>query len=95
MQKLKYILFFFLSVLAGFVFGLYFTILTGVAEGQGLAAGAILIFNAVTGFVLALILAIFVALKVKPTSIVTSNKLLLICNVVLITGLIVIIKCSY
>ncbi|TXB69554.1 hypothetical protein [Phaeodactylibacter luteus] len=74
--------------LAGWLLGVSYTLVSGVAEGQGLAAGAILIVNAGIGLLLALIASIWTmrsgALPLKK-----GNLGLLLANVLLITALLV------
>lgn len=72
--------------LAGWLLGVGYTLVSGVAEGQGLAAGAILIVNAGIGLLLALIASIW-AMRSGAVPLKKGNLGLLLANILLIAAL--------
>ena len=66
------VLSYFVSLIGGFFCGLSVCALTGAAENQGLAGGAIVLFYGLIGSALALILAFFIAYKFGKKVIVGS-----------------------
>lgn len=87
-----YILLFLLCSLLGFSSGLLFTILSGTAKEQGLAAGGILVFNAAVGMILGIAIAIITTTKVDKGHIPKTTIVMAVLNIVLITILILKIK---
>lgn len=92
LKVLSYILFYLLSSIFGLVSGMLYTILSETAKGQGLAAGGILVFNALVGLLLGITIATLVTVKVENKQIPKTNKIMTTINVVLIVILTLIIK---
>lgn len=79
------LLFYLLMILVFFFFGVYFAVITGAADGQGLAAGAIVIgYGVFTAFV-ALLVSFFIAYSASPNTIVRLNQGLAIILLVFIS----------
>jgi hypothetical protein len=70
------LLFYFFMVLVFFFAGVYFAGLTGAAEGQGLAGGAIILGYGVIAAFFALLFSVFMAYSVQRDHIVRINKIL-------------------
>jgi hypothetical protein len=63
LRKLAYIVLFLLCSLLGLTSGFLFTILSGTAKEQGLAAGGILVFNALVGMLVGITIATITTAK--------------------------------
>jgi len=72
--------------------GLFYTLITGSAKGQGLASGGILVFNALTGLLLGVLSSAFVIIKIKNASISLLNKIAAVSLLIYIVIIIMIIK---
>jgi phosphoglycerol transferase MdoB-like AlkP superfamily enzyme len=72
------LLFYLLTILVFFVLGMLLAGLSGVAEGQGLAGGAIVFFYGIVSAFLAFIVSLFIAFKAKHKTVVVLNKILAI-----------------
>lgn len=92
LKVLSYILLYLLGGTFGLVSGLLYTIISGTAKDQGLAAGGILVFNALVGLLLGIIIATLVTVKVENKQIPKTNKIMTITNVALILILTLLIK---
>ncbi len=69
------LLMYLLVILVFFIAGMTFAGVFGVAEGKGLAGGAIVFFYGVTTAIIAFILALFVAHNAKLGTIIKINKI--------------------
>lgn len=74
------------------MFGVFYTLISGSAEGQGLAAGGILLFNALLGLILGVLSGVLAIVKMKYVATSNLNKLVAIFNLVCITIMVFIIK---
>lgn len=92
LKKGGYILLVFQTGLLGLLIGLYYTLFSGSAEGQGLAAGAILVFNAMIGLTTGVLSGIFAVIKLQPKTVLKTNKIVAIINLIGIMAMIFIIK---
>ncbi len=92
LRQLTYFLLYLLCSLFGLTSGLLFTILSGSAKEQGLAAGGILVFNALAGMLLGIAIATIITVKVDNRHIPKTNKIMTVLNCILIALLILIIK---
>ncbi|MCF8365516.1 MAG: hypothetical protein K9H16_07035 [Bacteroidales bacterium] len=72
------LLFYMLAVLVFLLAGMTYAGISGAADGQGLAGGAILIFYGIVFALGALIASLFVVFYFSKTVIVTANRILLI-----------------
>ena len=72
------VLFVLLTLLISFVFGVVFASLSGAAEGQGLAGGAIVFFYGLIGSIIGLIGGIILVRNSKKATIIKFNKVLMI-----------------
>jgi len=72
--------------------GLLYTLFSGSAEGQGLAAGGILIFNAMIGLTTGILSGVFAVIKLKRNTVLNANIFLAIINLVGIVTMMFIIK---
>lgn len=79
------LLFYLLMILVFFFVGVYFAVITGAAEGQGLAAGAIVIGYGVFTAFAALFVSFFIAYSASPEAIVRLNQGLAITLLVFIS----------
>ena len=89
---MSYILLVFQTSLLGLILGLFYTKFSGSAEGQGLAAGGILVFNAIVGLVVGLLSGVFAVVKLEQKTILKLNKIGAIINLVCITTMMIIVK---
>ncbi|NBC64057.1 MAG: hypothetical protein GVY07_00160 [Bacteroidetes bacterium] len=72
------LLLYLLMILVFFFVGVYYAVITGAAEGQGLAAGAIVVgYGVFTGF-LALLVSFFIAYYASAKVVVRFNQVLAI-----------------
>ncbi|NBC05170.1 MAG: hypothetical protein GVY20_15920 [Bacteroidetes bacterium] len=79
------LLLYLLMILVFFFLGVYYAVITGAADGQGLAAGAIVIgYGFFTAFV-ALLISFFIAYSASPKTIVRLNQGLAIILLVFIS----------
>lgn len=76
MIKPAALLFYLLIILVFFAIGILYAGLTGAAEGQGLAGGAIVFFYGIISAFLAFIFSLFVVYKVEYRTIVIANRVL-------------------
>lgn len=74
--KLASILMYMLTLLLFFIVGMTIAGVTGVAKNQGLAGGAIVFFYGIITAIIAFIVALFVAFKTTPETILKINKIL-------------------
>jgi uncharacterized protein YacL len=82
------LLFYLLSTLVFFILGMSFAGITGAAENQGLAGGAIVVFYGIITAILAFVVSLFVAYRAKLQFVVLSNKvlsILLLCLLIFFT----------
>lgn len=92
LKALSYILLYLLGGMLGLSIGLFYTIFFGSTNEQGLAAGGILVFNALVGMLLGFIMATLITVKVENKQIGKTNKIMLAINMGLIVILTLIIK---
>jgi len=82
------LLFYLLSLLVFFIIGIIVAGLSGAAENQGLAGGAIVVFYGIVSALLAFVVSLFLAYRAKFQFVVLSNKILfilLLCLVIFFT----------
>lgn len=91
-KKLAQILVFIQYSILGLMSGLLFTIFSGAADNQGLAAGGIIVFNALFGMILGIVMAVISVTKLKTISVSNTNKVLTILNFIAFLILMLIIK---
>jgi hypothetical protein len=92
LKRRGYILLVFQTGLLGLMLGLFYTKFSGSAEGQGLAAGGILVFNAIVGLVAGILLGVFGVVKLEHKIILKLNKIGSIINLVCIVTMMIIVK---
>jgi hypothetical protein len=92
LKKSSYILLVFQTSLLGLMLGLFYTKFSGSAEGQGLAAGGILVFNAMIGLTTGILSGVFAVIKLKHNTLLNANIFLAIINLVGIITMMFIIK---
>lgn len=78
-----HLLLYFLAIADFFVLGAWITGLSGAADGQGLAGGAIVFMYGVFTAIAALVLSMFVAYRAKPSLIKTITLVLGVLFVIL------------
>lgn len=92
LKRRGYILLVFQTGLLGLMLGLFYTLFSGSAEGQGLATGGILVFNAMIGLTTGVLSGVFSVIKLKRNTVLKTNKIVAIINLVGIMAMIFIIK---
>lgn len=91
LKKLSYILLVAQTSLFGLMSGLFYSMFSGSTEGQGLAGGGILVFNAMFGLILGILIGVIAVVKIKPNSTSKANKIVSIINLVCIGAMVVVI----
>ena len=79
-------LLYFLSTIIFFFAGMFFVRFSGLAEGQGLAGGAIVFNYGLFFAIFALAAAIYTAYAASPKVVVLINRILLLCLIILIAS---------
>lgn len=92
LRKVSSILFVLQSSLFGLLLGLFYTILSRSTEGQGLAAGGILVFNALVGLTTLALSSVLLVVKMGHKSTTKLNKIIAIINLVGIAAMLILIK---
>lgn len=72
--------------------GVFYTLFSGSADGQGLAAGGILVFNAFVGLTVGVLIGVFMVVKMEHNA--TANKIVAIINLIFLITLILVIKAN-
>ena len=84
------LLFIFQNSLLGLILGLLYTLIGGSAEGQGLAAGGILVFNALIGLMAGVLSGVFYVIRMGHEATRKANKVVAIINFVCMTTMLLI-----
>ncbi len=78
------LLLYLLSLLVFFLAGMVYAGVSGVAKGQGLAGGAIVLGYGVMFGIIALVVSIFIAFYVKHRAVVITNRILAVVFAVMV-----------